>query len=232
MAHFTIIGHNGFIGQALAKRLGTYSTTPTPETRYLFYLGGCVHPDFEKNPEYWHNKVMQDFLYLLPYCEQHGIKFIYASSALVYEKDTNFANHKKSIELLASMYNNTLGLRIFPVYGKGDHNTFISQAINAIKNDISPEIWGDGTQARDFICVDDVVNQIMQSINEMGVIDIGTGQLTSFNEIVKIINEHLGKDIKPKYINKSLYNYSEGIFTKKPLPVSKSINEHIKDILG
>lgn len=229
---FTIIGSQGFIGSALAQRVGEFSTTPTPETKYLFYMGGCVHPDFEKNPEYWHNKIMQDFLYLLPYCEKHDIKFIYASSALVYEKDSRFSLHKKELELLASQYHNTLGLRIFPVYGKADHNTFISQAIEAMRENKPIKLFGDGKQTRSFIHIDDVISQIMMSLDKTGTIDIATGVLTSFKDILDMISESLG--VKEYKIESMPYpaNYPiEGVCSKNPLPITKDIYGHIKDLV-
>ena len=145
----------------------------------------------------------------------------------MYEKDTEFAKHKKALELLASMYPNTLGLRIFPVFGESDHGTFIMQAIRSMKKGESPIVYGDGTQGRDFINIQEVIHQIMRSLDNTGIIDIGGGTLTEFNDIVDMINEHLGTDIKPKYIN-APKDYSEGIKANNPYPVGHSISQHIK----
>lgn len=230
MAKYCLIGKSGLIGSELAKRLVDFDTTPNPENKYLFYLGGCVHPEFEKNPDYWEQKTLNDFHYLLNYCAEHNIKFIYASSALVYEKDTRFAQHKKELERLAQEYPNTLGLRIFPVYGNGDHNTFITLSIKDIKNGVSPKVFSNGNQSRSFIHVEDVVNQIMMCLDKTGIVDIA-GVLITFNEIIAIINKHLGTDVKPEYIEAPEGYSQEGVSSKNPLPLIKSIDERIKQII-
>lgn len=229
MAIYTIIGSRGLIGTELAKRLGDYSTTPSTDTKYLFYLGGCVHPEFERNPDYWEQKTLNDFHYLLNYCTEHDIKFIYASSALVYEKDTRFAQHKRELERIAQESPNALGLRIFPVFGKGDHNTFITQAVRDMKNNKRPSVFGDGTQSRDFTHVSEVVHQIMRALNNTGIIDVGGGVLTSFNDIINIINNELHTDLQAYYVE-APKDYSAGIKANNQFLVVKSVQEHIKEL--
>lgn len=233
MAKHCIIGRNGFIGSALDKRLTNVSSYPTPNTEVLFYFGSTVHPAFEENPEYHMNKVIQDFLELLPYCKRHGIKFIFASSALVYEKDTVFTKCKRILELLAQCYPNTLALRIFPVYGPGERRTVISQWCDDMKKGKQPVVYGDGTQKRDFIYIDDVIEQVLLLVGMKaeGIADIGAGTPVSFNDIISTINTELGTSIEPIYKSAPI-GYSEGIYCKLPLPVKTSLNEGIKNILG
>lgn len=221
MNNIVVIGKHGFIGGALTKKLeksgfevGSY---PTKETKLLFHFGSTVHPPFEQNPDYHINQIFQSFLQLLPYCRDNDIYFVYPSSALVYEKDTQFAKTKKIMELMASMYPKTLGLRIFPVYGPGEKRTFIHQACESMKAGKSPVVYGNGKQERDFIFIDDVVEQILEAVGskKTGVIDVGAGKPVSFNEIVKTINKILKTDIKPEYVG-TPDGYSKGIVCQKP----------------
>jgi nucleoside-diphosphate-sugar epimerase len=231
-----VIGRHGFLGGAIAKRLGQVSSFPTPETKVLFHFGSHVHPVFESNPEYLMKQTLDSFTQLLPLCQERGILFVYPSSALVYEKETQFSRFKKTLESLAACYKTrTLGLRIFPAYGPGEDRTVISQWCQMMKNGERPVVYGDGTQSRDFIFLDDVVDQILL-LSELQlwtsrVADVGTGIRTSFNEIVSQINAALGTSIEPKYVDRPS-SYSEGIACVSPLPVKVSIETGIRRILA
>ena len=226
MADYCIIG-NGLLATALKSKVD-YSWYPTKDTKVIFYFGGVKHMDFEKNPDYHTRHINLEFVFLLHYCKENSIKLIYPSSALIYEKDTWFTKQKLNMEKMASEQENTLGLRIFPVYGENSQ-TVINEWCRAIKSDIQPIIWGDGTQTRDFIYIDDFVNQVLQSVDKTGIIEIGTGISHSFNEIVATINKVLGKNIKPIY-KEAPEGYSKGIKCEKPLPTKISLEEGIKNI--
>lgn len=238
----TILGRHGFIGSALERRLLEWgheiTSFPTKDTEILFHLASPVHPPFEENPDFHINEILSSFMYLLPFCRDNDISFVYPSSALVYEKDTQFAKTKKIMETMASMYPNTLGLRIFPVYGPGEDRTFISQCCKAMKKGERPVVYGDGTQERDFIYIDDVINGIMDytglgddTINfQAGIKDIGAGQPIAFNDIYKTINKILGTNLEPIYVD-TPFNYSKGIVCQNPVPVEYSIYDGCKAIL-
>lgn len=232
MSQYCVIG-KGNIAMHLAKKLGNVQYFPTPVTETIFYMSGPTHLNFEENLEYHLNKTIQDFLWLLPYCKKHNIRFVFCSSALVYEKDTIFCRYKRILEYLASCYPKTLCLRIFPVYGGNERYSIISKWCNEMKNDKQPTIYGDGTQKRDFIHVEDVVDQIilLESMQTEGVVDIGSGKPTSFNDIVQIINKVLNKDVKPLYAP-APKDYSKGISCVNPLPVKIDIEHGCKIILG
>lgn len=230
MSKNCIIGHRGFIGSALAKRLGFYTTYPTKDTKIIYYFGSKTHLAFEENTDYHINAVMQDFLYLLPYCKEHGIKFVYASSALVYEdKDMAFIKCKKALELLASCYPNTIGLRIFPVYGPGENVTVISQWVKQIARGVKPAIYGNGTQTRSFIYIDDVIDQILElTKKENGIYNVGNQKRLSFKEIINKINKELGTKVKPNYIPKPKGYIVNGTKCKKALNCKVTLEEGIK----
>lgn len=228
MSEYCIIGHRGFIGSALAKVVGEFTTYPTEDTKYIFYMAGVVHPVFEKNPEWYAAKEKNEFVHLLTYSLTHNIKLLYCSSALVSEgKDSEFVKSKKTLENLGA--NLCMGFRIFPVYGPGDHNTVITQWCKQIKNDEQPVVYGDGSQRRDFIFVDDVARIIFENRDRKGVMEVGTGIPASFNSIIDAINGHLGKNIKPVYVE-APPDYSEGIYCKEGLEIKVSLMEGIKKI--
>ncbi|MHA1607674.1 MAG: GDP-mannose 4,6-dehydratase, partial [Candidatus Freyarchaeota archaeon] len=86
----------------------------------------------------------------------------------------------------------------------------ISQFLWCMMRDKPPVIYGDGTQTRDFVYVEDAVEAAMLAMEadvECDVFNVGTGKETSFNEVVEILNRKLGKNIKPKYVPNPIKNY-------------------------
>lgn len=233
--NIVVVGRKGFLGSALTKKLemsgATVSSTPTKDTEIVYHFGSPTHMAYNLNPSYHLKAILDSFLYFLPFCEEFDIKFVYASSALVYEKDTPFGIQKKILEMMAGTYPKTLGLRIFPTYGVGEHHTFPSQAVREMKMGYSPVVYGDGTQKRDFIYIDDAIDQIIElSQDKTGIADIGAGNPLVFNDIIKAINEVMGKNIKPEYIPLPAV-YPQGIVCQNPLPTKVSIHEAIQRIL-
>jgi UDP-glucose 4-epimerase len=103
----------------------------------------------------------------------------------------------------------TCGLRFFSVYQgfggaeahKGEYANLIAQFADAIANGERPEIWGDGTQTRDFTHVDDIVRGIELAADHdlQGVYNLGTGESYSLNELVERLNDELGTAVEPRY---------------------------------
>jgi len=128
----------------------------------------------------------------------------------------------------------TIGFRFMSVYGpneesKGQYANMISQFVWDIARDLPPIIFGDGAQFRDFTNVKDVVQGLTRAIEtdkKLGndVFNIGTGATCSFNEILREINEAMGKNIKPIYIPNPV---KEGYVRGQHADISK-----ISEILG
>jgi nucleoside-diphosphate-sugar epimerase len=226
MAKYCIVG-NGYIANALKKKIGEYSWYPTEKTKVIFYLTGPTHLDFEKSPFYFFNKEMDEIQFLTDQYGSRGVKIVYASTALVYETLTAFTGMKNRLEEQV-LANKGIVARIFPVYGH-EEKTFIGQTIKDMKNGIIPKIYGDGTQTRDFIFLDDVVNALIDlSKKESGIYDIGTGEMTAFNSIVHMVNKELGTEIVPEYIDVPKDYVIEGVRSKKPLLTYTPVEEAIK----
>lgn len=231
-----IRGRHGFIGSAVAARFREVTKQPVKgTTKIIFDFASNVHPEFDEHPELDMRHTMQSFLTDLEWCQENGAVFVYPSSALVYEKETRFSRFKKTIELFAGCYKTkTLGLRIFPAYGPGEQRTVISQWCHEMSLGLAPKVYGDGKQSRDFIYIDDVVDQILSLVENprwtSSVVDIGTGVLTSFNEIVAAINAELGTSIQPQYVQRP-FHYAEGIQCPNPLHSKVPIQAGIRRIL-
>lgn len=103
------------------------------------------------------------------------------------------------------------GLRFFSVYqgygGAEGHKDEFANVIAQFADDIAagkpPVLYGDGTQTRDFTHVSDVVDAIVLAAEHEldGIYNVGTGQSHSFNAVVEMINEALGTDVSPEYVD-------------------------------
>lgn len=236
MSRVVILGRHGLIGSALAARLSDVSSYPSRDTKIVYDFASVTHPEFEANPHYHIKQQLNRMADLLPFCYEHGAVYVYPSSALVYEKDTAFSRFKKTMEQFASCYSTvTLGLRIFPVYGPGENRTVISQWCRQMANGEAPVVFGDGAQTRDFIYVEDAVDQILSLADKpryhSQIVDIGSGIRTSFISIVNSINQALGTRIAPQFVCRPS-SYSEGIVCEHPMPTKTSVDDGIRLILN
>jgi len=102
----------------------------------------------------------------------------------------------------------TISLRYFNVFGPHQDPTSqyaaaIPAFVTAILQDKPPTIYGDGEQSRDFTYVDNVVEANLLAARaeqtKGEVINIACGKAITVNEIIDMINEILGKDVKPIY---------------------------------
>lgn len=112
---------------------------------------------------------------------------------------SHYGRSKLINEMMAESYAtrgvSCLGLRIFNAYGSGDERKPEGRQapptwMTAAKREGRPMIiYGDGTQAKDFIHVSDVVEIIMRLLESdaTGVVNVGAGVATSFNDLAKLI---------------------------------------------
>jgi UDP-glucose 4-epimerase len=100
----------------------------------------------------------------------------------------------------------TVSLRIFNTYGPGQqlpasHAPVIPRFIKAIQSNASVVIFGDGSQTRDFVYIDDVVEALAAAATapriDRHVINVGSGVETSIRDLVEAISRVLSKPIEP-----------------------------------
>ncbi|MDS0243699.1 MULTISPECIES: NAD-dependent epimerase/dehydratase family protein [unclassified Haloferax] len=126
----------------------------------------------------------------------------YEASKLGRERYAEYFHHHYDMQLA--------GMRFFSVYQgfggaeehKGEFANTVAQFTDKIANGESPELFGDGTQTRDFTHVDDIVRGIELAADHrlQGIYNLGTAESYSFNEMVEMINEVLGTDVEPVYV--------------------------------
>jgi UDP-glucose 4-epimerase len=153
---------------------------------------------------------------------------VYASTSSIYgdrtepspedmpvEVNTGYEASKVARERYAEYFHNhydlsMAGMRFFSVYQgmaegaeghKGEYANLIAQFADDIANGRRPEIWGDGSQTRDFTHIEDVVDGlVLAAEHELnGIYNLGTGEQYSFDALVALLNEELGTDVEPVY---------------------------------
>jgi len=144
---------------------------------------------------------------------------IYGNSALPQYEDMKveppnfYAATKYAMEQYARIFYESyglqaIGLRYFSVYGPGEthkkqYANILTQFIWNILREERPAIWGDGTQTRDLIHVEDVVKANILAADgdlECAVINVGTGRETSLNKLIGMISKAAEKEVEPTYL--------------------------------
>ena len=102
----------------------------------------------------------------------------------------------------------TISLRYFNVFGPHQDPTSqyaaaIPAFVTAILKDEPPTVYGDGEQSRDFTYIDNVVHaNLLAARTEQtrgDVINIACGRAITVNAIIELINQVVGKEVKPNY---------------------------------
>jgi UDP-N-acetylglucosamine 4-epimerase len=185
---------------------------------YVFHQAalGSV-PRSIKNPIATHNVNSTGFLNVLIAARDANVKrVVYASSSSVYgdskilpkvesqigKQLSPYAVSKMTNELYGEIFAKTynmeiVGLRYFNIFGprqnpQGEYAAAIPLFINAILNNQSPAINGDGEQTRDFTFVANAVQANVKAmfaeLNTRGdVFNIAVGERVSLNNLVDII---------------------------------------------
>ena len=155
--------------------------------------------------------------------KKHNAKVVFASTSSVYGDQTKFpvnenahtnplnpyGQSKLEAEKFASKYASkglkVIGLRYFNVFGIGQNPEYagvIPKFIERISQHKPPKIEGDGNNIRSFTFVDDVVQAnilAFQSNVNHEFINIASEDMTSINELAKIMIEMSGLNLKPIY---------------------------------
>ena len=207
----------------------------------------------------------EGFKNVLKHCVENKIKLVYASSAGVYgDGPSPMEEGQKLNPLNTYAYSKFLcdqtvgrilkgkhtplivGLRYFNVYGhreyhKGKSASMIYQLYRQMIEDKQPRVFKSGEQKRDFIYVKDVASATVKALEakRSSIVNVGTGQARSFNDIISIINKVLSKELKTEYFDNPyahLYqNYTEADagFLKTELGITPrySLEEGIKDYI-
>jgi nucleoside-diphosphate-sugar epimerase len=157
-------------------------------------------------------------------------RFVFSSSSSVYGNTPTLPKHEDMTPMPLSPYAvqklaaehycrvfhrlyglQTVCLRYFNVFGprqdpNSQYSAVIPLFVDALQNDASPTIHGDGGQTRDFTYVADVVKANLCACTAPdeaagGVFNVAYEDRTSILDLFKILSRLLGKDIEPRHVD-------------------------------
>tara|TARA_Y100001936_G_C16093927_1_gene689656 strand:+ start:12634 stop:13533 length:900 start_codon:yes stop_codon:yes gene_type:complete len=179
-----------------------------------------VQDSFDR-PEEYHDVNVVGTENIFKLAKENSFKVVYASSSSVYGHKKNvpimensernpinpYGKTKLDDEYLFEKYSKIgtkiIGLRYFNIFGKGqtlEYAGVITKFLDRINQKQSPIIFGNGTQLRDFIYVEDVVManlKAMESETQNLLVNVGTGNAITIAELAKMMIEISGLDAQP-----------------------------------
>ena len=137
-----------------------------------------------------------------------GQQMPFVESLAVNTPISPYAASKKAAEVMAYSYHFLFGIdvsvvRYFTVYGPaGRPDMSIFRFIQWIDQGVPIELFGDGSQSRDFTYVDDIASGTIAALKPVGyeIINLGGGnQPISMNTVIATLEDLLGKKAKINY---------------------------------
>lgn len=176
-----------------------------------------------ENPYVYMTTNANGTLNLLELCRAKNIKkFVLASTSSLYAGQTMpfkedlavntpispYAASKKAAEVMCYSYHYLYGIdvsvvRYFTVYGPaGRPDMSIFRFIKWIDEGTPIELFGDGTQSRDFTYVDDIADGTVRALKKVGfeIINLGGNQPYELNHAISLIEKYLGKSGRRKLL--------------------------------
>ncbi len=211
------------------------------ESDVIFHLAAYSSAHMFKEFEPAFSSNVQSLLRVLDYAASSGSKkrVVFPSSSTVYEggalpsKEDSVGNvpvnwyaaSKLTGELLCKHYSRyknieTVVLRIFCGYGPEEqHKSIYASPPSLFIRDMiagkSPDIWGNGSQERDLVYIDDVVDAfVLAAASKSGsdTFNVGSGIPTSFLDLVNEINRIMGREIAPNFVEPRMPHYLQRTF--------------------
>ncbi|MEO1772994.1 NAD-dependent epimerase/dehydratase family protein [Candidatus Enterococcus ferrettii] len=171
-------------------------------------------------------------------------RLVFSSSAAVYGDEptlpkkeesvirplTPYAVDKFAAEQYVLNYNHLYGIptsavRFFNVYGpnqnpESPYSGVISILIDRYKKLLSGEnvnftLFGDGSQSRDFVFIDDVIQALLLVANEVSAIgtqfNVGTGKSIALNKLINTIDKELDLKLPIDYGNERIGDIKDSV---------------------
>jgi len=221
-----LTGSSGFIGKNFLKQLSEPVIQVEKDNCFKFLSSfqdwdkvslilhqGAISSTTERNIATLHHHNVAFTLQLFDYAIQYQIPVKFASSASVYGNTNGqinplnyYAITKLQIDYFIQdnldKFSSLQSFRYFNVYGegedhKGDQASPISKFTKQIKETGKLKLFeGSDKFLRDFVCVDDIVNIVLNNEAPSGIYDLGTGNPISFQEVAELVVKKEGGEIE------------------------------------
>ena len=153
----------------------------TKPHKIVYFSSSAAYPTWIQDAAYPNRKIHE---YDLP------------MNVYMYPPDMTYGWSKLTGEYLSQFVPNVHIFRPFSGYGMDQDLTypFPMYVKRAFEKSDPFEVWGPGTQTRDFIHMRDVVNAVMTAVDQgiTGPINLGTGVATSFLQLAQMCMDEVG----------------------------------------
>jgi len=180
----------------------------------VVHLAAQIHVDYSiKFPQKTIDTNVTGTLNVLELCRKYNKKCVVASTSEVYgssqcdlmselhplDAQSPYGASKVAADRLAKSYTDTYGMNIVivrnfnafgPYQNDGSYGSVISRFTKAALENKPIQIYGDGTQERDYMYIDDIVQAYKFAIDKLpaGVYNFGTGKTQTINSIAAKIS--------------------------------------------
>lgn len=186
-------------------------------------IPGSTFEDYKRE----YQQVIFPTIELMQYCASKDIKFVYFSSGgTVYGNRTDLTPFKETDPMAPISYygwskqmmensilyvHRTAGLRYLIVrpsnpYGHGQNihakQGLIAVALGKILAGDPIVVWGDGSNVRDYIYIDDlceVLSQLLEKDVCNTTLNIGSGVGASINDIIQVLRDVVSEEVQVEY---------------------------------
>jgi UDP-glucose 4-epimerase len=194
----------------------------------VFLLSALWLLQCAEDPRAGHDVNVTGNLNVVDACREAGVqRLVFSSSASVYgnartspmtedhplDNRTFYGATKVALEQMLRSYNEMYGmdyvaLRYFNVYGprqdyKNAYVSVIMKVLDRLDQGLPPVVFGDGSQSYDFVYVKDIaranVAAMRGNVSDVAL-NVATGVKTSIRQIVEMLQEIVGSDLKTDYL--------------------------------
>ena len=186
-------------------------------------IPGSTFEDYKRE----YQQVIFPTIELMQYCAQKDIKFVYFSSGgTVYGNRTDMTPFKETDQMAPISYygwskqmmensilyvHRTAGLKYLIVrpsnpYGHGQNihakQGLIAVALGKILAGDPIVVWGDGSNVRDYIYIDDLCEVLCQLLEKdvcNTTLNIGSGVGASINDIIQVLRDVVSEEVQVEY---------------------------------
>jgi len=165
--------------------------------RIFYSSSACIYPKHnQENPE-------------SPNCAEHTAypanpDSEYGWEKLFSERMYLAFNRNHGLDVKIARFHNIFGPEGPWEGGREKAPAAICRKIAEARNGGEIEIWGDGTQTRSFLYIEeclDGMRRLMSHPNFRGPVNIGSEEMVNINQLVDIVSDIAGKKLKVKHID-------------------------------
>lgn len=222
---------------------------------YVYHIAGITPlPDCQMNPSEAVEVNVMGTVNLLEAARTYGVKkFIFASTSAVYENNQDFPSVESHVEFPSLIYPNTkytaerfcqsyadvygmniTCMRFANVYGPHldclrTQPPVVGYLIRELFFDRSPVLHSTGTQRRDFVYVEDLIDlaERVQEGTGFDAVNVSSNTTVSINDLAQIVRRLMGKEhIEFKYVDASNYWNKYPSLYEGAFPISQESLDH------